>query len=66
MVRHEQPKYNKETIIITSDTFKMLYTRFNTKKADKVREYYLNLEKLIDEYKDIIITPFSLKNWTFV
>ena len=37
MVSHEQPKHNKETIIITSDTFKMLCMRSKTKKADKVR-----------------------------
>lgn len=58
---HEQPKHNKETIIITSDTFKMLCMRSKTKKADKVRQYYLNLEKLIDEYKDIIINNLNTK-----
>jgi phage anti-repressor protein len=61
MVNHEQPKHNKETIIITSDTFKMLCMRSKTKKADKVRQYYLNLEKLIDEYKDIIINNLNTK-----
>jgi phage anti-repressor protein len=61
MANHEQPKHNKETIIITSDTFKMLCMRSKTKKADKVRQYYLNLEKLIDEYKDIIINNLNTK-----
>ena len=61
MVNHEQPKHNKETIIITSDTFKMLCMRSKTKKADKVRQYYLNLEKLIDEYKDTIINNLNTK-----
>ena len=61
MANHEQPKYNKETIIITSDTFKMLCMRSKTKKADKVRQYYLDLEKLIDEYKDIIINNLNTK-----
>ena len=33
----------------------MLCMRSKTKKANKIREYYLELEKLIDKYKDIII-----------
>lgn len=31
------------------------------KKADQVREYYLELEKLIDQYKDIIIEKQNRK-----
>lgn len=61
MPNHDQPKHNKETIIITSDTFKMLCMRSKTKKADKVRQYYLSLEKMIDEYKDIIIDNLNTK-----
>jgi phage anti-repressor protein len=56
-----QPKHNKETILITSDTFKMLCMRSKTKKADKVRQYYLSLEKMIDEYKDVIIDNLNTK-----
>jgi len=58
---HEQSKHDKETIIITSDTFKMLCMRSKTKKADKIRKYYINLEKLIYEYKDIIINNLNTK-----
>jgi len=29
------------------------------KKADQVREYYLELEKLIDQYKDMIIEKYK-------
>ena len=35
--------------------------RSKTKKADKVRQYYLTLEKMIDEYKDIIIKNLHSK-----
>ena len=33
----------------------MLCMRSKTKKANKIREYYLSLEKLIDKYKDTMI-----------
>jgi len=36
MPNHDQPKHNKETIIITSDTFKMLCMRSKTKKLIKL------------------------------
>jgi len=50
-----QGGHNKETILLTIDCFKMLCMRSNTKKANKVRQYYVDLEKLIDEYKDNLI-----------
>ena len=46
---------NKKLVLLTPDCFKMLCMRSKTKKADKVREYYIEIEKLIDKYKDIII-----------
>ena len=52
---------NKETILLTSDCFKMLCMRSNTKKANKVRQYYIDLEKLIDKYKDLIINKQNKK-----
>lgn len=57
----QQPKHNKETILLTSDTFKMLCMRSKTKKADKVRQYYLSLEKMIDDYIEIIIDNLNTK-----
>jgi hypothetical protein len=53
--------YNKELILLTSDCFKMLCMRSKTKKANKVRQYYIDLEKLIDQYKDLIINQQSKK-----
>lgn len=46
---------NKINVFITPDTFKMLCLRSNTKKAEEVRKYYIQLEDLVNEYKDFII-----------
>ncbi len=35
--------------------------RSNTKKANIVRQYYIDLEQLIDQYKDLIITNKTKK-----
>lgn len=53
--------HNKKLVLLTSDCFKMLCMRSKTKKAEKVREYYIKIEKLIDEYKDIIIEENNRK-----
>ena len=53
--------HNKKIVLLTPDCFKMLCMRSKTKKADKIREYYLDLEKLIDTYKDIIIEEKNKK-----
>jgi hypothetical protein len=37
----------------------MLCMRSNTKKADEVRKYYIQIEELIDEYKQFIIEAQS-------
>jgi hypothetical protein len=46
---------NKETILLTSDTFKMMCMKSMTKNAQKIRYYYVTLEKLVEIYKDDII-----------
>jgi len=48
-------KSNKEIISLTPDCFKRLCLLSKTKKAEEVRTYYLELEKLIWNYKDYII-----------
>jgi phage anti-repressor protein len=53
--------HNKILVLLTPDCFKMLCMRSKTKKADKVREYYIEIEKLIDKYKDIIIEENNKK-----
>ena len=57
----DQGGHNKELILLTSDCFKMLCMRSKTKKANKVRQYYIDLEKLIDQYKDLIINQQTKK-----
>lgn len=48
-------KSNKEIILLTPDCFKRLCLLSKTKKAEEVRTYYLELEKLINNYKNYII-----------
>lgn len=48
-------KSNKEIILLTPDCFKRLCLLSKTKKADDVRTYYIELEKLINNYKNYII-----------
>ncbi len=47
--------HNKKLVLLTPDCFKMLCMRSKTKKSQKIREYYIELEKLIDKYKDTMI-----------
>ena len=53
--------HNKKLILLTPDCFKMLCMRSRTAKAEKVRQYYVDLEKLIDSYKDTIINNQNKK-----
>ena len=48
-------KTNKEIILLTPDCFKRMCLLSRTKKAENVRTYYLELEKLLNNYKDYII-----------
>jgi phage anti-repressor protein len=47
--------HNKENILLTPDCFKRLCMLSKTKKAEEVRTYFLELEKLIHNYKNYII-----------
>jgi len=48
-------KINKEIILLTPDCFKRMCLLSRTKKAEEVRTYYLELEKLLNNYKNYII-----------
>jgi phage anti-repressor protein len=48
-------KSNKEIILLTPDCFKRLCLMSKTRKAEEVRSYYLELEKLLNNYKNYII-----------
>jgi phage anti-repressor protein len=52
---------NKELILVTPDCFKMLCMRANTKKSKQVQKYYIELEKLLDKYKNVIIEQQNKK-----
>ena len=61
-IDHNKSKKSKKTgrrptikIYITTDCFKLLCMRSRTAKSEEIRKYYLELEKLVDEYKDYII-----------
>ena len=47
--------HNKEIVLLTPDTFKMMCMKSKTKDAQKIRYYYVTLEKLVEIYKDDII-----------
>jgi len=47
--------HNKKNILLTPDCFKRLCMLSKTKKAEEVRTYFLELEKLIHNYKNYII-----------
>ena len=41
---------NKITILMTTQTFKKLCMKANTKKADTIHDYYVKLENILQEY----------------
>jgi len=45
----------KEIILLTPKCFKLMAMQSKTKKAIQVREYYYELEHVIDQYKEYII-----------
>ena len=45
----------KETILLTPKCFKLMAMQSRTKKAVQVREYYYELEQVMDQYKEYII-----------
>ena len=45
----------KEIILLTPKCFKLMAMQSRTKKAVQVREYYYELEQIIDQYKEYII-----------
>jgi hypothetical protein len=44
----------RETILLTPKCFKLMAMQSKTKKAFQVREYYYELEQVIDQYKEYI------------
>lgn len=52
-------KSNKEIILLTPDCFKRLCLVSKTKKAEEVRTYFIELEKILDKYKKHIISAMK-------
>lgn len=50
-----------ETIMITPRCFKLMAMQGRTKKAQEVREYYLEVEDTLERYKDYIIEGLNEK-----
>jgi phage anti-repressor protein len=57
-IKHGNNGRPAETIMLTPDCMKHLCMLSRTKKAKKVREYFVELEKHIDQYKDVIIERY--------
>ena len=51
----------KDTILLTPKCFKLMAMQSKTKKAIEVREYYYELEQVIDQYKEYIIKGLEEK-----
>lgn len=51
----------KETILLTPKCFKLMAMQSKTKKAIQVREYYYELEQVINQYKEYIIKGLEEK-----
>ena len=51
----------KDTILLTPKCFKLMAMQSRTKKAIQVREYYYELEQILDKYKEYIIKSLEEK-----
>ena len=51
----------KETILLTPKCFKLMAMQSKTKKSIQVREYYYELEQVVDQYKEYIIQGLKSK-----
>ena len=62
----KQGGINKETILMNINTFKKFCLKADTKKADEIHEYYINLEELLhqtmDEESQELRTQLSIKD----
>jgi phage anti-repressor protein/predicted GIY-YIG superfamily endonuclease len=55
------PGKPREEIVITADCCKRLCMLSKTKKAEEVRTYFIEVEKLMNKYKDYIIEALNKK-----
>ena len=60
-VASKTPGKPREEIMITADCCKRLCMLSKTKKAEEVRTYFIEVEKLMNKYKDYIIEALNKK-----
>jgi hypothetical protein len=53
--------HNKEIFMLTIDTFKLFCFKAGTPRAGKIREYYIKLEKILNELIEEESTEFKLQ-----
>ena len=53
--------HNKETFMLTIDTFKLFCFKAGTPKSGKIREYYIKLEKILNEVIEEENNEFKLQ-----
>ena len=51
----------KKVFFINGETFRKISMKSKSNKGNEVREYYIELEKMIDKYKDYLIEYFEGK-----
>jgi phage anti-repressor protein len=60
-IASKTPGKPREEILITADCCKRLCMLSKTKKAEEVRTYFIEVEKLMNKYKDYIIDALNKK-----
>jgi phage anti-repressor protein len=60
-IKSNTPGKPKEEILITSNCCKRLCMMSKTKKAEEVRTYFIEIEKLMNKYKNYIIDALNKK-----
>ncbi len=60
-IKSESAGKPREEILITSDCCKRLCMMSKTKKAEEVRTYFIEIEKLMNKYKNYIIEALNKK-----
>ena len=61
-IKSESAGNPREEILLTSDCCKRLCMMSKTKKAEEVRTYFIEIEKLMNKYKNYIIEALNKKN----
>jgi phage anti-repressor protein len=55
VIRTDDGKFATETIMLNINTFKKLCLKSNTDNADKIHDYYIKLEMVYNELKQVLL-----------